>query len=174
MSGSYYFFVFRWKIASRASFFSLAVVVSTVSGITTSRPESVAVTAAFCCRWTVDVPAALYANPIERSSIAKNWKTANCASRTGPVGIGASAAAIKEIRENSLQRRIHAGYGQGSPGEIRTLVGGSKARYAWPLHHRASANLSALHFNLLSSSSLSFPRSNKRSHMLVSNVSACS
>ena len=27
----------------------------------------------------------------------------------------------------------------GSPGEIRTLVGGSKARYAWPLHHRALA-----------------------------------
>ena len=25
----------------------------------------------------------------------------------------------------------------GSPGEIRTLVGGSKARYACPLHHRA-------------------------------------
>ena len=27
----------------------------------------------------------------------------------------------------------------GSPGEIRTPVGGSKARYACPLHHRASA-----------------------------------
>ena len=26
----------------------------------------------------------------------------------------------------------------GSPGEIRTLVGGSKAHYAWPLHHRAA------------------------------------
>ena len=26
----------------------------------------------------------------------------------------------------------------GSPGEIRTLVSGSKARYACPLHHRAS------------------------------------
>ena len=26
----------------------------------------------------------------------------------------------------------------GSPGEIRTLVSGSRARHAWPLHHRAS------------------------------------
>jgi hypothetical protein len=25
----------------------------------------------------------------------------------------------------------------GSPGEIRTLVSGSRARHAWPLHHRA-------------------------------------
>jgi hypothetical protein len=34
----------------------------------------------------------------------------------------------------------------GSPGEIRTLVSGSRARHAWPLHHRASniQNLSLL------------------------------
>jgi hypothetical protein len=31
--------------------------------------------------------------------------------------------------------------GFSSPGEIRTLVGGSKARYAWPLHHRASRTM---------------------------------
>ena len=39
----------------------------------------------------------------------------------------------------------------GSPGEIRTLVGGSKARYACPLHHRASffANISQLTLFLL-------------------------
>ena len=30
--------------------------------------------------------------------------------------------------------------GQSSPGEIRTLVNGSKGHYAWPLHHRASAH----------------------------------
>ena len=35
--------------------------------------------------------------------------------------------------QQSLNQAIN-----GSPGEIRTLVGGSKARYAWPLHHRAS------------------------------------
>jgi site-specific recombinase XerD len=45
---------------------------------------------------------------------------------------------LKEIRENNPQNNTHIGNGQGSPGEIRTLVGGSKARYAWPLHHRAS------------------------------------
>ena len=28
-------------------------------------------------------------------------------------------------------------YGDGSPGEIRTLVSGSRTRHAWPLHHRA-------------------------------------
>jgi hypothetical protein len=36
--------------------------------------------------------------------------------------------------------------GQGSPGEIRTLVGGSKARYAWPLHHRACLRWAMLKF----------------------------
>ena len=29
-------------------------------------------------------------------------------------------------------------YRNGSPGEIRTLVSGARARYAWPLHHRAN------------------------------------
>ena len=29
-------------------------------------------------------------------------------------------------------------HGNGSPGETRTLVGGSRGPYAWPLHHRAS------------------------------------
>ena len=29
-------------------------------------------------------------------------------------------------------------YRDGSPGEIRTLVSGSRAHHAWPLHHRAS------------------------------------
>jgi hypothetical protein len=37
---------------------------------------------------------------------------------------------LKEIRENNPQNHTHLGNGQGSPGEIRTLVGGSKARYA--------------------------------------------
>ena len=55
---------------------------------------------------------------------------------------------------------------QSSPGEIRTLVGGSKARYAWPLHHRASPHYLPNTSNLLSAPSLSFPRSNKRSHRL--------
>jgi homoserine trans-succinylase len=34
----------------------------------------------------------------------------------------------------------------GSPGEIRTLVSGSKARYACPLHHRASQSKFELTF----------------------------
>ena len=34
----------------------------------------------------------------------------------------------------------------GSPGEIRTLVGGSKALYACPLHHRASLGYGLLFF----------------------------
>jgi hypothetical protein len=46
---------------------------------------------------------------------------------------------LKEIRENSPQSSIHAGNGKSSPGEIRTLVNGSKGHYAWPLHHRALA-----------------------------------
>ena len=52
----------------------------------------------------------------------------------------------------------------GSPGEIRTLVGGSKARYACPLQsaercsslHRASPGHSDKHFNLLISLPLDF------------------
>jgi hypothetical protein len=34
--------------------------------------------------------------------------------------------------ENKVENRLF-----GSPGEIRTLVSGSRARHAWPLHHRA-------------------------------------
>ena len=45
---------------------------------------------------------------------------------------------LKEIRENPPQKSMNSRLGIGSPGEIRTLVGGSKARYACPLHHRAS------------------------------------
>ena len=45
---------------------------------------------------------------------------------------------LKEIRENQPLNSINSRLDSGSPGEIRTLVGGSKARYAWPLHHRAS------------------------------------
>ena len=41
---------------------------------------------------------------------------------------------LKEIHGKSMNCYL----GNGSPGEIRTLVGGSKARYACPLHHRAS------------------------------------
>ena len=45
---------------------------------------------------------------------------------------------IKEIRETQPKKSMNSRLGSGSPGEIRTLVGGSKARYAWPLHHRAA------------------------------------
>jgi hypothetical protein len=45
---------------------------------------------------------------------------------------------LKEIRENQTEKSMNSRLGKSSPGEIRTLVGGSKARYAWPLHHRAS------------------------------------
>ena len=48
---------------------------------------------------------------------------------------------LKEIRENQPKKSINSHLGNGSPGEIRTLVGGSKARYAWPLHHRASRTM---------------------------------
>jgi site-specific recombinase XerD len=47
---------------------------------------------------------------------------------------------FKEIRENQHEKSTNSRLGKSSPGEIRTLVGGSKARYAWPLHHRASLN----------------------------------
>ena len=45
---------------------------------------------------------------------------------------------LKEIRENESQKSINSCLSGGSPGEILTLVSGSKARYACPLHHRAS------------------------------------
>ncbi len=47
---------------------------------------------------------------------------------------------LKEIRENQAEKSINSRLGGNSPGEIRTLVDGSKARYAWPLHHRASSS----------------------------------
>jgi hypothetical protein len=37
---------------------------------------------------------------------------------------------FKEIRENQPEKSMNSHLGQSSPGEIRTLVGGSKARYA--------------------------------------------
>ena len=43
-------------------------------------------------------------------------------------------------RQNNCENSVF-----GSPGEIRTLVSGSKARYACPLHHRA---LTLLDFKL--------------------------
>jgi len=46
---------------------------------------------------------------------------------------------IKEIRETQPRNNTNQHLGQSSPGEIRTLVNGSKGHYAWPLHHRASA-----------------------------------
>jgi hypothetical protein len=54
---------------------------------------------------------------------------------------------VTEFRngEPSLNQTLN-----GSPGEIRTLVGGSKARYACPLHHRASIAWSDLVSFLLS------------------------
>jgi len=45
---------------------------------------------------------------------------------------------LKEIRETQTEKSMNSRLGSGSPGEIRTLVSGSKARYACPLHHRAS------------------------------------
>jgi hypothetical protein len=44
---------------------------------------------------------------------------------------------LKEIRETQTEKSMNSRLGKSSPGEIRTLVDGSKARYAWPLHHRA-------------------------------------
>ena len=44
---------------------------------------------------------------------------------------------LKEIRENDSQKSIKSCLSNGSPGEIRTLVNGSKGHYACPLHHRA-------------------------------------
>ncbi len=44
---------------------------------------------------------------------------------------------LKEIRENQPEKSINSWSAKSSPGEIRTLVSGSKARYACPLHHRA-------------------------------------
>ena len=37
---------------------------------------------------------------------------------------------LKDFQENQTQNRINSCRGSGSPGEIRTLVGGSKAHYA--------------------------------------------
>ena len=45
---------------------------------------------------------------------------------------------IKEIHENQKENSKNSSYATSSPGEIRTLVNGSKGHYAWPLHHRAS------------------------------------
>ena len=44
---------------------------------------------------------------------------------------------LKEIRESQGEKSMNSCLSNGSPGEIRTLVGGSKALYACPLHHRA-------------------------------------
>jgi hypothetical protein len=44
---------------------------------------------------------------------------------------------LKEIRENQPEKSMNSHLGQSSPGEIRTLVEGSRGPYAWPLHHRA-------------------------------------
>jgi hypothetical protein len=44
----------------------------------------------------------------------------------------------KEIRGSQNEKSINSCLSYGSPGEIRTLVSGSRARHAWPLHHRAS------------------------------------
>ena len=44
---------------------------------------------------------------------------------------------IKEIRESENKKSINSRLSDGSPGEIRTPVGGSKARNDCPLHHRA-------------------------------------
>jgi hypothetical protein len=40
---------------------------------------------------------------------------------------------LKEIHENEPQKSMNCRLRSGSPGEIRTLVGGSKARHACPL-----------------------------------------
>jgi len=45
---------------------------------------------------------------------------------------------LKELDEKNSQKSTNSRLEIGSPGEIRTLVSGSKARYACPLHHRAS------------------------------------
>jgi hypothetical protein len=37
---------------------------------------------------------------------------------------------LKEIRESQVEKSMNSRLGKSSPGEIRTLVGGSKARYA--------------------------------------------
>jgi hypothetical protein len=53
--------------------------------------------------------------------------------------------------------------GNGSPGEIRTLVNGSKGHYAWPLHHRAfTLSLIVALFIVRGLNGTFFP--NKRSH----------
>jgi hypothetical protein len=44
---------------------------------------------------------------------------------------------LKDLRENQPKNSINSRLDNGSPGEIRTLVGGSKALNACPLHHRA-------------------------------------
>jgi hypothetical protein len=44
---------------------------------------------------------------------------------------------MPKIRESQVEKRINSRQGKSSPGEIRTLVNGSKGHYAWPLHHRA-------------------------------------
>jgi len=50
---------------------------------------------------------------------------------------------LKEIRENKDEKSMNCCLSSGSPGEIRTLVGGSKARYAWPL--QSAERCSSLH-----------------------------
>jgi hypothetical protein len=45
---------------------------------------------------------------------------------------------LKEIRETQIDKSMNSRLGGNSPGEIRTLVEGSRGPYAWPLHHRAS------------------------------------
>jgi hypothetical protein len=44
---------------------------------------------------------------------------------------------LKEIRETQPEKSMNSRLGNSSPGEIRTLVEGSRGPYAWPLHHRA-------------------------------------
>ena len=45
---------------------------------------------------------------------------------------------IRELQSADPKNGINSHLADGSPGEIRTLVRGSKALYACPLHHRAS------------------------------------
>jgi hypothetical protein len=40
---------------------------------------------------------------------------------------------LKDLRENQPKNSINSRLDNGSPGEIRTLVSGSRARHAWPL-----------------------------------------
>ncbi len=86
--------------------------------------------------------------------------TEELVNRTKELGFNLSKTFENHLKHliNQVSSNNPLGFNQsgqiGSPEEIRTLVGGSKARYAWPLHHRASALTLKLNYLLNATFSL--------------------